>query len=306
MIRPGLLLLAAMLAAAPAAARACSLPARICGDAALDARLAAKEREVAAATARPATWAARAARFRRWLATATDSDGQPLAAAALTGHIEDQIAQLDVELARARAIAPGAGRAAILGDKCLGTWLRMGCVVPASGVVRDGGATILWQFQSGASEENGVGMGAMLWDASGPGAPKLIGWTFEGYFMEMPRFNAETGLLWVAGRMSGTGEGNADMLFQKRGREWVEVEMESWRDDLTKRLPDQLGVWKGVEFDFLGTAMGADAQLWKPEDANCCPTGGRANLGFVIDGERLRLDTISAQLGGPAERWRDF
>lgn len=315
-VRSGLFLLAAAaLAPLPAAARtaSCSMPEplrqRICGDsdlARLDAALAAKEHAVAAVTARPATWAARAARFRAWLAADRDLDGEPPSKTELARRIEDRIAELDKELDRAEGLVRDADAAAILGGECLGRWLHMGCAVPASGILREGGTTILWQFQSGASDSDGVGMGAMLWDASGPGKLRLIGWTFEGYFLEMPRFDPERGLLWVAGYMAGTGQANADMLFQKRGDRWIEIEMTSWRDALDPRLPDGLGVWKGVEYDFLDGGMSADARLWKPSDANCCPTGGRANLGFVIEGERLRLDTVSAQIGGPDKPWQDF
>ncbi|RYD96487.1 MAG: hypothetical protein EOP61_17925 [Sphingomonadales bacterium] len=77
----------AMMAAAPALAQ--------------ETELAAKERAVQAATARPATWTARAQEFRTWLAGATDDQGKPLSAAARAGHIGDQVHTLDKELARA-------------------------------------------------------------------------------------------------------------------------------------------------------------------------------------------------------------
>jgi hypothetical protein len=286
------------LAAGPALAQTADL-------AKIEAELDAKERAVQARTARPATWAARGAQFRAWLASATDEEGRPLGAAARAGHVTDQIHTLDKELERARGVTGQASRAEIIGEKCLAKWLSMNCAVPMAGILRDrDGTRILWQLQSGASEEDGTGMGAMLWDASSPNPPQLIGWSFEGVYMEVPRYQAERGLLWVPGSMVGTGSHNADILFQRQGGKWVEIDLGSWQADLAKRLPKGLGVWHGVDYDL--TSLAAQTELWRDEDANCCATGGRANLEFEIVGATLKLKGISAQTGGPASEWKDY
>ncbi len=298
---------------AAGAGEPCSMPAalqqRVCGDpdlARLEATLVARERQVLAVTARPATWTGRAASFRANLATETDFDGKLLNRAELRERIESQIRYLEIEIATAATVGRGGDRAAILGTRCLAGWLRINCTVPNAGVVRDGGMTILYQVQTGSSEETGIGAGIMLWDASGPGAPKLIGWTFEGVDAKTPALNAEHGLLWVPGTMMGTGGHNADILYQKRGDRWVEIDMGSWRSALTARLPKGVDAWHGVAYEFSGESMGAETDLWQESDANCCPTAGRANLGFTIAGDRLKLDTVSAQLGGPKEPWKDY
>lgn len=304
----------AMVALMPVAAEAapCSMPAalqqRVCGDpdlAKLEATLVAREKQVLAVTARPATWTGRAASFRANLAIERDFDGNPLGKAELVARFEDRIQQLDNEIARAAAIRPG-GFTAILGKTCLSRWLSMGCTVPFAGAVRDGEMTILYQIQTGSSEQDGIGAGVMLWDASAPGAPRLIGWTFEGVEMKVPQLNAERGLLWVPGTMVGTGAHNADILYQKRGARWVEIDMESWQEALTARLPKGIDAWHGVAYGFTGESMGAETDLWQASDANCCPTAGRANLEFTIEGDRLKLSSLSAQLGGPKEPWKDY
>ncbi|RYD54303.1 MAG: hypothetical protein EOP60_07910 [Sphingomonadales bacterium] len=295
MLRTGFVAIA-LAAAGPALAQAPDL-------AKLSAELTAKESAVQKATARPATWAARAREFKTWLAAATDDEGKPLDAAARAGHITDQIHTLDKELGRAKGITATASQAEILGDKCLAKWLIMNCLVPMAGVLREhDGTRILWQLQSGASEEDGGGMGAMLWDAAD--TPRLIGWTFEGAWMEAPRYEPERQLLWVAGRMVGTGDGNADILFQRQGGKWVEIDLGSWRADLDKRLPKGLGAWHGVDYDL--TSLSAETELWKDSDANCCATGGRANLDFEIVGATLKLKGISAQTDGPGGAWKDY
>ncbi|MES2987507.1 MAG: hypothetical protein V4808_06355 [Pseudomonadota bacterium] len=270
-----------------------------------DSELAAKERAVQAVTSRPATWAARSAEFRAWLAAATDDEGKPLSAGARNGHITDQIHTLDKELERARGITAATTQAAILGDICLAKWLAMGCKAPAAGILRgDDGTRILWQLQSGSSEEDGIGMGVMLWDGTRAGAPRLIGWTFEGVYMEAPRYSSENQLLWVTGRMTGTGDGNADILYQKQAGKWVEIDTGSWQAEAARRLPDGIGIWHGADYDL--TSLTASTELWKDRDANCCATGGRANLDFEIVGNTLKLKGISAQLGGPANAWKDY
>jgi hypothetical protein len=297
-----------LLAAAP---EPCSMPPeleqRVCADPALrtlDGELAAKERAVQAASARPATWAATAAQFRRIIAGEKDFDGKPLGREALGQRLRDQIAYLDIELAAAAGLQAPRDEVQALGGICFAKYFDHGCTVPASGILRDGEVEIVWQLQSGASEANGGGMGVMLWDATGPGRPRPIGWSFDAAWMQAPRYDHPNHLLWVPGTRAGTGEGNADLLYQKQGDRWVEIELVSWRDDLDKRLPKGLGAWHGVEYDFGG--MGADTALWKDSDANCCATGGRATIGFRIEGSTLKLDTLQVQADGPAGRWKDY
>ncbi|NML07578.1 hypothetical protein [Sphingomonas sp. G-3-2-10] len=311
------MLLASVAMTAPLSAQAqtCSMPAalaeRVCADAdlaRLDAQLVATEKRVEAATSRPATWAVRARQFREDLATQTDGEDKPLGREALIDQIQSRIAELENEIVRAKGIAAVRDANSVAtGSKCLSAWLSMNCIVPMSGVLRDGdGTKIVWQFQSGASEADGGATGVLLWDASKPGAPKLIGWTFEGVMMEAPRYNAESKLLWVPGRMVGTGDHNADILYQKRGDRWVEIDMGGWNAALEGRLPKGLGVWHGVDYSFTGDAMGAETDLWKDADANCCATGGRANLEFAIEGDALKLTGISAQTEGPGSEWKDY
>ncbi|RYY28295.1 MAG: hypothetical protein EOP62_03600 [Sphingomonadales bacterium] len=301
----------ALAAASPAFAQ-CSMPpelvARICNDPALaklDAQLVEKEKAVQAITHRPTTWAARARSFRANIAVEKDFDGKLIDAATLASHITDRMAALDGELQRAAAILPATGEAAILGEICLSKWLVLDCKVPAAGILRGAdGTRILYQLLAGSSEEDGIGMGVMLWDVTRAGAPRPIGSMFEGVVMENPRFDSERQLLWVTGRTTGTADGNADILYQKQAGKWVEIDLESWQNDLARRLPEGVGAWHGVDYDLTG--LFAETELWKDNDANCCATGGRATLDFEIVGNTLTLKAISAQIGGPDTAWKDF
>jgi hypothetical protein len=274
--------------------------ARVCTTASLkshEIELAAKEARVLAVTARPATWRARAAQFRKWLAQ-PDLDGQRPSDEILIQRLQDQVLELDKEIDRARGLSPVPDEATALGSQCLARWLHMGCRVTASGILRgEDGTRIVWQRQAGASDVDGIGNGILLWDASKPGAPKLIGWSFEGVNYEAPILTDDR-KLWVPGSMAGSGGGNADLLYVRRDGQWVEIETTSWRDTLEDRLPKGFSAWQGIDYDFNG--MGGRSPLWRDTDANCCASGGSLTLGFSIRGTSLILDEVDPDI---VEKW---
>ncbi|MBS7791331.1 hypothetical protein KTR66_15110 [Roseococcus sp. SDR] len=299
-----------LLLAWPAAAqpRACAVPpgplqATLCQDdvlRALDARLRALEPEVAAAELRRATVTQRA---RDWhAALAAEAPDR----AALRDAYAARIAALEEVLRQARALrrieqrrgadgrlvaAPGGTipRPATLEQRCLGAALR-DCRVTGAGVAlaEDGRTRVLWQIQEGFTEADGVRSGIVLL-AEVAGGVRLLGWSFEGHGYEAPRIlPAEGGaLLHVRGRAGGMGRANGDLLFRNGPRGWEEIETESWRAALPGRLPAGLELRQAVTYDF--EQMAAEATLARPEDANCCPSGGSAQLDFRIEGTGLVL-----------------
>jgi hypothetical protein len=291
-----LLLLAAAPCAVtgPAAARVCAEPELR----ALDEKLVAAEAQVARGQ-RAATWRARGARFRNWLATDTDSEGKPAGTPQLAQNYRDFLGALEAEAERGAGVATVPDIATALGDHCLARWLAHECTVPASGILRGkDGMRIVWQLQAGSSEAEGIGMGVMLWDATAPGSPVPIGWSFDGVYFSAPRLT-EQGLLWVAGITGGSGGDNADLLFEKRDGRWVEIDTTGWRDTLEARLPDGFSALHAIEYDFDG--MGGFSELWRDDDANCCATGGRVRLDFTIAGTALKLERVDPDI---VEKWR--
>jgi hypothetical protein len=63
--------------------------------------------------------------------------------------------------------------------------------------------------------------------------------------------------------------------------------MEDWLVGV--ELPEGLEIWKGVAFDFSNPWSGyvARTSLWRSDDGNCCPTGGSAEIGLEIEGDKL-------------------
>ncbi len=290
----------------PAPVSDCAAPAgplqtAICGDAELrklDGRLQGLERAIAATSARPATFAHRARTWRE--ERAADAAAAPAGALDLEDMRDahaDRIAALEEELRQDRGLrrltatrgSAVMARPTTIERHCLGAALRR-CRVSGAGVAigPDGGTRILWQIQEGVTAADHGRAGIVLL-AAVRGGWRLLGWSFEAHSYEAPRlFPHDDGLLLhVRGFAGGTGTANADLLFRLAQGGWREIETESWRTMLPARLPAGLALRQAVAYDFGQlTAMG---QLWRPDDANCCPRGGGVVFDFRIEDRHLRL-----------------
>ena len=102
-------------------------------------------------------------------------------------------------------------------------------------------------------------------------------------------------LLDVPGSMDGTGAFNAGSLYALEGDKPEEIDIESWLDDLAKRLPKGWGAWKGIFPDY--RTLGASTPLWKTGDGNCCPTAGRATIKLGIRDRRLVIVDLHIRPG---------
>lgn len=180
---------------------------------------------------------------------------------------------------------------------CIGTALK-GCSSRAAGwLTSPDGDRLFWQLQDGFTEENGITGGFMLLTGDeGPVRPRA--WAFEGWRYEAPTLLMIDGQMYVAvaGRMAGTGNGNADALFRwspGAAEPLVQVDNWSWRDQLTERLPTGLEVWKGVDYRYADGEVWAWTKLWQANDGNCCPSGGEASLAFEIREDALVLGSVS-------------
>jgi uncharacterized protein len=85
----------------------------------------------------------------------------------------------------------------------------------------------------------------------------------------------------------GTGDFNASSLFRREGSRWIEVDSTSWEKDLAAKLPEGLAVWKGIWPDW--KRMHASTGMYRAKDANCCATGGRAEIELALRGNRIDL-----------------
>ncbi len=65
----------------------------------------------------------------------------------------------------------------------------------------------------------------------------------------------------------------------------VRIDIESISEVLTSVLPAGFGVWKGGGLDM--KTLTFRNWVWKPDDANCCPTGGAVTIRFQVDHAQL-------------------
>ncbi|MEG3180653.1 hypothetical protein [Sphingomonas sp. LT1P40] len=267
--------------------RICTTPAL----APLRAEIAQKFAAVLATGNRSATWQARHDAVLREVKGGRDYESKRLSDDGIAQIFRDHIADLDKAIEQAKGVRTMVKTPSATGDICMSKWLDRGCRVTASGVLRaKDGRKIYWQMQDGASGLDGIGAGIILWAGSGYGTAKLIGYSFDGVTYESPRMTGD-GMIWVPGRVIGTGNGNADLLFRFNAvAGWGDIELESWWSTLPARLPKGFGVWKGVEYDFEGLA--ATSKLWRDKDPNCCPSGGEVMLDFEIEGRKLVLNDV--------------
>ena len=202
-------------------------------------------------------------------------------------------AERDYALGRIELASPDAMTA------CVGEALK-GCSSRAAGwLTSSDGDRLFWQLQDGFTDENGITGGIMLLSAGGMGPVRPVAWAFEGYRYEAPTLLMIEGRMYLAasGRMQGTGNGNADVIFRwtpDAARPLTQVDNWSWRDSLAGRLPPGLEVWKGVDFRYSDDGAWAWTPLWREGDGNCCASGGHAGLSFRIEDDVLVLDSVSA------------
>jgi hypothetical protein len=190
-----------------------------------------------------------------------------------------------------------------IGAECIATQLH-DCRVLTAGFINvddgndDGAPRIAWQTQGGLIGEAGADgvMGGFVLFAHDADGWAVLDSGFDGWRFTPPAVD-ETGLLHIAGYMPGTGAGNADRLYQwgdlghavyREG--WKPIDMDSWLDTIGDKLPAGLGIWKGVDYSFADLWSGtlvARTWLWRDDDANCCPSGGQAEISLAIADEAL-------------------
>lgn len=181
---------------------------------------------------------------------------------------------------------------------CIGSTLK-GCSSRAAGWLSSpAGDRLFWQLQDGYTDENGITGGFILLSGGETGPVRPRAWAFEGWRYEAPTLLTVEGEMYVAvaGRMQGTGNGNADALFHwspGAAEPLVQVDNWSWRDQLAEQLPTGLEVWKGVDFHYADSELWAWTKLWQSNDGNCCPSGGEATLGLEIRDDALVLVGLS-------------
>jgi hypothetical protein len=105
--------------------------------------------------------------------------------------------------------------------------------------------------------------------------------------------NSAGTLLYIPIAFDGTGVFNASEYYLYGADGWEKVDSASWLDDLLKRIPAGLEIWKGVWPD--PQTLEAVAGLYRRGDSNCCPTGGTARIRLSIRSRRMVIDSLEVE-----------
>jgi hypothetical protein len=72
---------------------------------------------------------------------------------------------------------------------------------------------------------------------------------------------------------------------------WITMKALAWQQDLSNFLPKGTSARAGEAFPDLET-MSTQLKLFKPTDADCCPSGGTANVEFGLDKEQFAIKQV--------------
>lgn len=198
-------------------------------------------------------------------------------------------------------------RAGAAADRAMRAWstsrAELGSVCPPVGIddcqVIEGGflrrpldegfgETLHWMRLRGSSEWGPRAEGVVL--LTGDDRLRPVAWSAQAFWQEAPQLVEDDSRTFIAlpGTHDGTGRMNADVLFDWRADgTMVEIDQRPFREQLQAALPEGLEIWKGLLFHW--PALMAETALWRPNDGNCCPTGGEAWMDLGVEGDALIL-----------------
>ena len=97
----------------------------------------------------------------------------------------------------------------------------------------------------------------------------------------------------------GSSAPSTDVVLAKFGAVdiWREIDAQSWFKELGRRFPRGLMPRSAYSLDLL--TMRATVSIAKEGDLNCCPTGGTAEVGLVLKGDTLVIDSLVLRRPAP-------
>lgn len=204
----------------------------------------------------------------------------------------ERIAELEARAAMDQAIMTATVTDALPGE-CFGPAL-LACTSPIGGYLTDpNGTDLAWQMQRGLlpdGETEGHGVVVTAFDPGGQSVPSV--WVFGQAQRLPPQYIERAGrrFLVLPARHDFLDDAE-DVVFEwSDGARLSQIDTWSWRDDLAERLPPGLTLPRNVAIDM--AELTARTPLWLGDGDTDEPTGGEATLRFVLDGDRLVLDTV--------------
>lgn len=178
-----------------------------------------------------------------------------------------------------------------LGRVCIDSALNQGCGVVSVGYLsRAPGGRLYWQIQEGASAQDGVGGGIVLFRDDGDQLRAVLS-DFQAWRYAAPELieDDDTGALLLVLRGTSRAASPLDLLYVWRDEDWRPIDTQTWHEALPA-MADGLTVRSGFHIDYVN--LRGVTPLWRERDGRCCPSGGWAELRFDLRGDTLRLARV--------------
>lgn len=221
-----------------------------------------------------------------WIANTRDKTSD---AAMLHQVMLDRIAELD-DGAKADAAAAKPARASVLATVCVGPGVEGAtCSVEGSGRIAP---NLAWQLRAYEQDGRRAAVGETIFVVEGEEARPILWRNMEGAnFGEPERIPSPEGaMLDLPGEMDGSGHFSAEALFALDDAGPRQINISAIPSELSRHLPAGMGLWKGIYPDW--RKMTVWSQVWKPSDANCCPTGGSVSGALKRSGQRVTVERV--------------
>ena len=87
-------------------------------------------------------------------------------------------------------------------------------------------------------------------------------------------------MIHAPGRTGGTGAGNVDIVLTRHQMGWTTFDIDEYLEQASLMLPDSFELAGGANFNF--REMHASVPVKRPDDGDCCATGGIAHIDFGL------------------------
>lgn len=186
----------------------------------------------------------------------------------------------------------------------------LACRVAKSGIVAGSGSALRYQIQEyvddGASLGAGVAVFAVGADEKTP--PVAEAAAEDARFNKPVQFRNKFGdFLDLGAETHGTGQFPLGRLFFGRDKGWAPIDVEAWQDELAKRLPNGMQVWRGPFPDYPNFAAAAVVRQ-KAKGGSIEDNEGYAAMRLTLVGNKLVIDKVAWQIGidGPCAVMPDY
>lgn len=184
------------------------------------------------------------------------------------------------------------------------------CRVAKSGMVAGSGGALRFQIQEYIDDGASLGAGVAVF---GVGAyektPPVAEAAAEDARFDAPvQFRNKFGaFLDLGAETHGTGQFPLGRLFMARGDAWTPIDVEYWQQDLSKRLPKDMQVWRGPFPDYPDFAAAAVVRQ-KAKGGSIEDEEGYAAVRLTLAGDKLVIDKAAWQIGidGPCAVMPDY